>query len=181
MYTVSASRQAAGQQRAARPLSGERADLAARTARPFTDAEIDLLERMTEEGVPLAMMARELGRSVPSVRWQMVRQGFWIGRRRRSKVVVVRLFVETFEALALAAKQRGVLISTLFRLLLEVIVKDGLISSLLDYGEHYTPQESSAPRSLGAAAIPQALPLTSLRVELTGYVRPQPHLAATMH
>jgi hypothetical protein len=136
---------------------------------------------MVEEAVPLAMMARELGRSVPSVRWQMVRQGFWIGRRRRSKIVVVRLFSEHYEALLLAAKQRGVLISTLFRLLLEVIVKDGLISSLLDYGDHYAPQESSVPRSLGAAATPPALPLTSLRVELAGYVQPQPHLAATMH
>jgi hypothetical protein len=170
----------AGRQRVAGPRLGERADSTTQTAqRPFTDAEIDLLERMTEEGVPLAMMAHELGRSIPSVRWQMVRQGFRIGRRRRSKIVVVRLFSETFEALALAAKQRGVLISTLFRLLLEVIVKDGLVSSLLDYGEHYSPQESGVPHSLGAAVT--LLRPTSFRIELLGCVSKQPQLVAILH
>jgi hypothetical protein len=63
------------------------------------------------------------------------------------------------------------------------IVKDGLIGSLLDYGEHSSPpQEFRTPHSLGAAAMPKALPLSSLsRIELVGCLPGQPQFAVTLH
>ena len=60
--------------------------------------------------------------------------------------------------------------------------KDGLIGSLLDYGEHPSSPQESSDHSLGAAAIPKSLPLTSLsRIELVGHLSGQPKFAITVH
>jgi hypothetical protein len=96
--------------------------------------EIAVVERMAAQHKPIAVIAGEIGRSEGSVRGFIHGRGLGFTRTQRAghcQRLTIFLIEDRYRQLEVAAAQIGIRVPTLARVLLERVLRDQLVYSLL--------------------------------------------------
>jgi hypothetical protein len=128
----------------------------------WNDSEVSIVEESIALGMPLKMVARRLGRTMPSVMNACRLYGFTLGVWARDSVrMALHMPRADYTRLQAEARKYDVKVGTLCRLLLSVIARDRLSAAILDL------PEANAPAPPRLARVRPERPLHSLSAAVT--------------